>query len=141
MQNVCKSIILFINSWGISFKNKLFVTIPQRGGLIFFLCENRFQRRIAMSQNVRLDIFGDFKEDGLCLDYHRMNQRVARELAKLFCSSWQKCLIVVSLQLNSVQFSHSVVPNSLLPHGLQNTRPPCPSPTPGVHSDSRPSSQ
>ena len=40
----------------------------------------------------------------------------------------------------SVQFSHSVVSDSLRPHELQHTRPPCPSPTPGVHSDSRPSS-
>ena len=31
--------------------------------------------------------------------------------------------------------------NSLRPHESQHTRPPCPSPTPGVHSDSRPSSQ
>ena len=31
--------------------------------------------------------------------------------------------------------------DSLGPHELQHTRPPCPSPTPGVHSDSRPSSQ
>ena len=31
--------------------------------------------------------------------------------------------------------------NSLRPHELQHARPPCPSPTPGVHSDSRPSSQ
>ena len=30
---------------------------------------------------------------------------------------------------------------TLQPHELQHTRPPCPSPTPGVHSDSRPSSQ
>ena len=42
--------------------------------------------------------------------------------------------------LLSVQFSHSVVSNSLQPHESQHTRPPCPSPTPGVHSDSRPSS-
>ena len=42
---------------------------------------------------------------------------------------------------SSVQFSCSVVSNSLQPHGLQHTRPPCPSPTPGVHSDSRPSSR
>ena len=42
---------------------------------------------------------------------------------------------------NSVQFSHSVVSNSLQPHELQHTRPPCPSPTPGVHSNSCPSSQ
>ena len=41
----------------------------------------------------------------------------------------------------SLQFSHSVVSNSLLPHESQRARPPCPSPTPGVHSDSRPSSQ
>ena len=40
-----------------------------------------------------------------------------------------------------VQFSHSVVSNSLRPHESQHSRPPCPSPTPGVHSDSRSSSQ
>ena len=40
----------------------------------------------------------------------------------------------------SVQFSHSVVSDSLRPHESQHARPPCPSPTPGVHSDSRPSS-
>ena len=41
----------------------------------------------------------------------------------------------------SVQFSHSVVSNSLQPHGLQHARPPCPSPTPGVYSNPCPSSQ
>ena len=41
----------------------------------------------------------------------------------------------------SVQFRHSVVSDSLQPHESQHTRPPCPSPTPGVHSDSRPSSR
>ena len=35
--------------------------------------------------------------------------------------------------LSSVQFSHSVVSNSLRPHELQHARPPCPSPTPGVY--------
>ena len=43
--------------------------------------------------------------------------------------------------ITSVQFSHSVVFNSFWPHESQHTRPPCPSPTSGVHSDSRPSSQ
>ena len=37
----------------------------------------------------------------------------------------------------SVQFSCSVVSNSLRPHGLQHATPPYPSPTPGVHSNSR----
>ena len=41
----------------------------------------------------------------------------------------------------SVQFSRSVVSNSLWPHELQHARPPCPSPTPGVHSNSCPSSR
>ena len=43
--------------------------------------------------------------------------------------------------ISSVQFSSSVVSDSLQPHESQHARPPCPSPTPGVHSDSRPSSQ
>ena len=41
----------------------------------------------------------------------------------------------------SVHFSRSVVSNSLRPHGLQHARPPCPSPTPGVYSNSCPLSQ
>ena len=41
----------------------------------------------------------------------------------------------------SVQFSCSFLSDSLRPHGLQHTRPPCSSPTPGVYSDSCPSSQ
>ena len=39
------------------------------------------------------------------------------------------------------QFSCSVVSDSLRPHESQYARPPCPSPTPGVHSNSRPSSR
>ena len=45
------------------------------------------------------------------------------------------------LWFGSVQFSCSVVSDSLQSHESQHTRTPCPSPTPGVHSDSRPSSQ
>ena len=41
----------------------------------------------------------------------------------------------------SVEFSRSVVSNSLRPHESQHARPPCPSPTPRVHSNSLPSSQ
>ena len=46
-----------------------------------------------------------------------------------------------TVQVRSGQFSRSVVSNSLRPHESQHVRPSCPSPTPGVHSDSRPSSQ
>ena len=45
------------------------------------------------------------------------------------------------LQFSSVQFSHSVVSDSLWPHELQHARPPCPSPTPRVYSNSCPLSQ
>ena len=43
--------------------------------------------------------------------------------------------------ISSVQFSRSVMSDSLRPHQLQHARPPCPSPTPRVHSNSHPSSQ
>ena len=43
--------------------------------------------------------------------------------------------------LSSVQFSRSVVSDSLRPHESQHARPSCPSPTPRVHSDSPPLSQ
>ena len=43
--------------------------------------------------------------------------------------------------LHSVQFSHSVVSDSLWPHESEHSRPPCPSPTPRVYSNSCPSGQ
>ena len=48
--------------------------------------------------------------------------------------------IKVTESFSSVQFSPSVMSNSLQPHELQHARPPCPSSIPGVHSDSHPSS-
>ena len=43
-----------------------------------------------------------------------------------------------SLTIQSIQFSDSVMSNSLWPHGLQHARIPCPSPTPGTYSNSCP---
>ena len=54
------------------------------------------------------------------------------------CSPWESRNL---FHPNSVQFSCSVVSDSLQPHESQHARPPCPSPTPGVHQDSHPSSQ
>ena len=48
-------------------------------------------------------------------------------------TTWEALKYIVS-----VQFSHSVMSDSLRPDESQHTRPPCPSPTPGVHSNSRP---
>ena len=50
---------------------------------------------------------------------------------------WNVCIIYEILQ-NSVEFSHSVMSNSLRPHGLQHARPPFPLPTPGAYSNSCP---
>ena len=44
--------------------------------------------------------------------------------------------ILTLIQFSSIQFSHSVLSDSLRPHGRQHTRPPCPSPTPRVYSNS-----
>ena len=45
------------------------------------------------------------------------------------------------IQFSSAHFSHSIVSNSLRPHESQHARPPCPSPAPGVYSNSCPSSR
>jgi len=55
--------------------------------------------------------------------------------------SYQNCSPSKKKERSSVQFSCSVVSDSLQPHELQHVMPPCPSPTPGVHSDSHPSSR
>ena len=54
---------------------------------------------------------------------------------------WSSDFRSLTVWISSVQFSRSVVSDSSQPHESQHARPPCPSPTPGVHSDSRPSSQ
>ena len=50
-------------------------------------------------------------------------------------------IVVYGVQFSSVQFSRSGMSDSLRPHESQHARPPCPSPTPGVYSDSCPSSR
>ena len=55
----------------------------------------------------------------------------------LYCES----IILIKTKQKSLQFSCSVVSDSLRPHESQHTRPPCPSPTPGVYPNSCPSSQ
>ena len=69
---------------------------------------------------------------------------VTKELHNLATKEKQIYVLFKSYAItrfNSVQFSRWVVSDSLRPHELQHARLPCPSPTPGVHSNSRPSSQ
>ena len=61
-----------------------------------------------------------------------------------FCFLYIHFLILDSTwsdSISSVQVSRSIMSDSWWPHESQHARPPCPSPTPGVHSDSHPSSQ
>ena len=58
-------------------------------------------------------------------------------LYKVEAQKW----FLTELSRTSVQFSHSVMSDSLRPHGSQHARPPCPSPTPGVYSNSSPLSR
>ena len=63
-------------------------------------------------------------------------------------SSWEVCILSPlyrgtprDVQFSPVQFSRSVMSNSLQPHEPHHARPPCPSPTPGVYSNPCPSNR
>ena len=66
----------------------------------------------------------------------KMQERFNKDLEEI-----KKNQYVMNNAISSVKFSHSVMSDSLQPHESQHARPPCPSPTPGVHSDSHPSSR
>ena len=68
-------------------------------------------------------------------------RRVSVEFFRNFSCSWKRISFDDGSQLNSVQFSRSVVTDSYRLHELQHIRPPCPSPTPGVHPNPCPSSR
>ena len=79
-----------------------------------------------------------------CAFLYTNNEKTEREIMEknsfTIAKRRIKYLGIRSDQIRSV-VSDSVVSDSLRPHESQHARPPCPSPTPGVHSDSRPSSQ
>ena len=70
-------------------------------------------------------------------------QSLARqtEREKFSWELWQTAFWIIRVGKNKVQFSHSVVSDSLRPHESQHIRPPCPSPTPRVYSNSCPSNR
>ena len=79
----------------------------------------------------------------LCFQYigHISRSRIARSNGSSIFKFEEMTECFPQWLFSSDQFSHSVVSDSLRPHELQHARPPCPSPTPGVYSNSRPSSR
>ena len=78
-------------------------------------------------------VWGNFQ--GIVLD-----EKLFLSIFSIVCE--MPCYLKIDHQFSSVQsFSRSVMSDSLRPHESQHTRTPCPSPTPGVHSNSRPSSR
>ena len=84
------------------------------------VCSSHF--KAFGSQNDAIGIFTQFHRDG-----------------RIFSEPWDLSLWLFSL--NRFQFSCSVMSSSLLPHGPQHARPPCPSSTPGVYPNSCPLSR
>ena len=76
----------------------------------------------------------------ICLNFFHWASYISI-IWNLFIDSIDLMAIYTILLIRSDQINCSVVSDSLLPHESQHTRLPCPSPAPGVHSDSRPSSQ
>ena len=87
------------------------------------------------------------EEKEICLEHEATRPRVKRAGSTHHVAAVcrpPRCVYILktkSLCISSVQFSCSVVSNPLQPHGLQHTRPPCPSPTPGVHPNPCPLSR
>ena len=80
------------------------------------------------------------KNTGVGCHFHLQGIFLTQESNPCFLH-WQMGSLLLSYQFSSVQSSHSIMYNSLWPHGLQHSRPPCPSPTPRVYSNSCPSSR
>ena len=75
---------------------------------------------------------------------HRRRRGERKEQENIITKNFQNQLKragILLLLLQSVQFSCSVVSDSLQSRGLQHARPPCPSPTPGGHSNACPLSR
>ena len=105
-----------------------------RSGMLWFMGSQRVGHDWATELNwTELNIMLNAR-----LDKSQTGIKTARKNINNFRYADDTTLMAES---ESVQFSCSVMSHSFRPHESQHARPPCPSPTPRVHSDSRPSSQ
>ena len=145
------------NRWGNSGNSVslYFSKIPADGD-----CSHEIKRRLLLGRKVMTNLESIFKSRDTTLPTKvRLVKAMVFPVVTYGCESWTmkkaECQRIDAFELwcwrrllrvpwtarRSNQFSHSVVSDSLRPHEPQHARPPCPSPTPRVHSDSHPSSQ
>ena len=85
---------------------------------------------------IPVELFQILKDDAVKV-LHSICQQISK--TQQWPQDWKRSVsFPIPNKFSLVQFSHSVVSNSLRSHGLQHARPPCPSPAPGVHSNSCP---
>ena len=96
---------------------------------------NSYDLKIGEKKILKIGIWVEFsvwtKNMNIFVSHVNSHQKVTSAEKKIFIVKW----------ISSVQFSGSVVSDSLRPHESQHARPPCPSPTPRIHPDSHPLSQ
>ena len=104
--------------------------------------------RISITKEIQLCVWPFFSTLYFGLILILPHQSKVNKCDLIWCFGFDYCFFCfvfffldsVLLQFSSVNFSHSVMSDSLRPHELQHARPPCPSSTPGIHSDSHPPS-
>ena len=116
---------------------------------IFAVAHHWCRMQLQVFPDHCLNLITPFKKDPLIMWIYLPHFLVSRCLLSsvcFFCSLHHlpsrkdnvKSMRIQAIDLESVQFSHSVVSDSLRPRELQHARPPCPSPTPGVHPNPYP---
>ena len=98
----------------------------------------KFYQTYSHNLHFRITIFEFNNRKILQTHSHNIHSKISGLVIRF--SGRRNCPPARYIQFSSVQFSHSVVSDSLQPHELQHARPPCLSPTPGIYPNPCPSS-
>ena len=109
-------------------------------------CSHEIKRRLLLGRKVMTNLDSILKRRDITLPTKvHLVKAMVFPVVMYGCESWTvkkpERQRIDAFELWCWYLSRSVVSDSLRPHESQQARPPCPSPTPGVHSNSRPSSR